>query len=354
MSLNGDTQAYERWLAIQCDVLKHDLKRKHKKMSQDAFVFLRATYYRWARKILDWCPEVAKAPKVRAIGDAHTENFGIWRDGEGRLVWGVNDFDEAAVMPYTLDLLRLATSAALAPDPELSLEESCTAILAGYREGLITPRPILLDEREIWMRDYVVITDEDRQAFWDEVKNYPDAEPPRSVKAQLIASLPKRGQVVRFCTRVKGTGGLGRPRYVAVAEWRGGQIVREAKAFVPSAWNWARGLSPDRSIFLKVATGRFRSPDPLLDTDERFICRRIAADSTKVELGSHAGSKLKHKLLHAMGFDLGAIHAAQPRHARRIGEDLGEQRASWLISATETASATIKKEHRDWRALMKA
>jgi Uncharacterized protein conserved in bacteria (DUF2252) len=95
MSLNGDTQAYERWLATQCDVLKHDLKRKHKKMGQDAFVFLRATYYRWARKILDWCPEVAKAPKVRAIGDAHTENFGIWRDGEGRLVWGVNDFDEA-------------------------------------------------------------------------------------------------------------------------------------------------------------------------------------------------------------------------------------------------------------------
>jgi len=141
---------------------------------------------------------------------------------------------------------------------------------------------------------------------------------------------------------------------VAVAEWRGGQIVREAKAFVPSAWNWARGLSPDRSILLKVATGRFRSPDPLLDTDERFICRRIAADSTKVELGSHAGSKLQHKLLHAMGFDLGGIHAAQPRHARCIGEDLDERRASWLISATETASATIKKEHREWRALMKA
>ena len=30
-------------------------------------------------------------------------------------------------------------------------------------------------------------------------------------------------------------GGLGRPRYVATAVWRGGKIVREAKAVVPSA-----------------------------------------------------------------------------------------------------------------------
>ena len=49
-----------------------------------------------------------------AVGDIHLENFGTWRDADGRLVWGVNDFDEAAEMPYALDLIRLATSALVA------------------------------------------------------------------------------------------------------------------------------------------------------------------------------------------------------------------------------------------------
>ena len=52
--------------------------------------------------------------RVLAVGDIHLENFGTWRDADGRLVWGVNDFDEAAQMPYVLDLVRLAASALLA------------------------------------------------------------------------------------------------------------------------------------------------------------------------------------------------------------------------------------------------
>jgi hypothetical protein len=56
---------------------------------------------------MDIVPELADAPKVLAVGDIHLENFGTWRDADGRLVWGVNDYDEAADMPYTLDLLRL-------------------------------------------------------------------------------------------------------------------------------------------------------------------------------------------------------------------------------------------------------
>jgi hypothetical protein len=40
-----------------------------------------------------------------------------------------------------------------------------------------------------------------------------------------------------LCLRVKGGGSLGRARYVAIAEWRGGHILREAKAIVPSAWD---------------------------------------------------------------------------------------------------------------------
>jgi hypothetical protein len=52
-----------------------------------------------------------------AVGDLHLENFGIWRDAEGRLVWGVNDFDEAHPMAFTNDLVRLAVSATSHDNP---------------------------------------------------------------------------------------------------------------------------------------------------------------------------------------------------------------------------------------------
>ena len=125
-----DNDEYETWLAKQCEVVKRDLKKKHKRMAESPFRFLRATYFRWARKIEEVLPALANAPQVLAVGDAHLENFGTWRDAEGRLVWGVNDFDDAALMPYAFDLVRLATSAKLSPDLAQP-EEAAAAILAG-------------------------------------------------------------------------------------------------------------------------------------------------------------------------------------------------------------------------------
>jgi uncharacterized protein (DUF2252 family) len=62
------------------------------------------------------CPDLAKAPKVLAVGDLHVENFGTWRDVEGRLVWGINDFDEAAALltPTTCAWPRVRWSPSLA------------------------------------------------------------------------------------------------------------------------------------------------------------------------------------------------------------------------------------------------
>ncbi len=85
-------------------------------MKADVFMFFRATYYRWAQIWPQVCPELANAPRVLAVGDLHVENFGTWRDLEGRLIWGVNDFDEAWPMAFTIDLVRLAVSAHLAAE----------------------------------------------------------------------------------------------------------------------------------------------------------------------------------------------------------------------------------------------
>ena len=349
MSFRNDNDAYEAWLARQCDVVARDLDYKHRRMKKNAFIFLRATYFRWAKKIPTLCPDLMDAPQVLAVGDLHLENFGTWRDADGRLVWGVNDFDEAAVMPYLLDLVRLATSIQLAPDLAVSHRAAAEALLNGYREGLAQPQQALLDEGETWLRPYAVGADDKSKKFWKEVAGYPKATPPRKVADALVASLPEGAEIIRFCSPVKGGGSLGRPRYVAVAFWRGGQVLREAKALVPSAWTWAHGEKSKTSNFLELANGQFRAPDPFLDVRDKFILRRIAADSRKIELGDAAGSELRISLLRAMGFDLASIHAAGSPGARALRADLKKRPRGWLSAAAKTAVAAVNRDYEAWR-----
>ncbi|HVV46762.1 MAG TPA: DUF2252 family protein [Bryobacteraceae bacterium] len=123
-------------------------------MRQAIFPFFRATFYRWAELWPEICPECAGAPALLAAGDLDVENFGTWRDIEGRLIWGINDFDEASRMPYTIDLVRLATSAHLAIETEqleIARRDACNALLAGHRECLESGgRPWVLGGEHPW------------------------------------------------------------------------------------------------------------------------------------------------------------------------------------------------------------
>src|SRR5262245_63975334 len=161
------TRAYEKWLRAQLgrEIVEKDLRKKHQKRAEGSFPFLRATYWRWAETILDLCPELAGAPPVLAVGDIHLENFGTWRDADGRLVWGVNDFDEAAEMPYPLDIVRLAVSAELAGVRGTSPGMICKNILKGYVDGLDDPKPYVLDRHNEWLRNIVVVSDAERKSF---------------------------------------------------------------------------------------------------------------------------------------------------------------------------------------------
>ena len=147
----------------------------------------------------------------------------------------------------------------------------------------------------------------------------------------------------------KGVGSLGRPRYVAIAKWRGGRIVREAKALVPSAWDWAHRQSKPASRAMELARGAYRSPDPHLAVVDRFIIRRLAADSRKISLGDHAGEELHASVLRVMGFDLGAIHAADSARRRKIWAHLDGLPQDWLRENARNATAEMEADFRAWR-----
>ena len=99
MNIVDSTASYERWLEGRIPLVRADVAEKHDLMAASPFTMLRATFYRFLELFLESCPDLAKATRILAIGDLHLENFGTWRDAEGRLVWGINDFDEAASYP---------------------------------------------------------------------------------------------------------------------------------------------------------------------------------------------------------------------------------------------------------------
>lgn len=170
MNIKKATQKYEAWVAKRAVLVEPDLALKHRRMAEDEFSFLRATFYRWVQLWPGVCPDLAKAPSVLAVGDLHVENFGTWRDVEGRLIWGVNDFDEAYPLAYTNNLVRLAMSAHLAIAANhlaVDAADACGRILAGYMDGLEAGgQPFVLEEEHGWLRELALGELRDPVRFW--------------------------------------------------------------------------------------------------------------------------------------------------------------------------------------------
>jgi uncharacterized protein (DUF2252 family) len=220
MHCKDATKSYETWLRSRTRVIESDLRVKHQEMSADIFSFMRATFYRWLELWKEHSAELANAPVVLAVGDLHVENFGTWRDQEGRLIWGVNDFDEAFALPYTNDLVRLAASAHLAISANhlaLRPADACDAILKGYAKGLKEGgSPFVLAEQHEWLRSTVAGELRDPVGFWQRLNDLPTIKTriPREATRVLASAMPSRKMRYRVVHRVAGLGSLGRQRFV--------------------------------------------------------------------------------------------------------------------------------------------
>src|SRR3954463_2232628 len=93
----------------------HAFRVKFRKMAADPFAFYRGSaclFYADMAEVDDpWADE--QTSTVWIHGDLHAENFGTYMNYDGRMVFDVNDFDEAYLGLFSWGLRRFVARLAL-------------------------------------------------------------------------------------------------------------------------------------------------------------------------------------------------------------------------------------------------
>jgi hypothetical protein len=352
MNIIESTRRYEAWIAKRTALIPADIQLKHRRMREEVFPFLRATYYRWAQVWPEVCREHTDAPVVLSVGDLHVENFGTWRDADGRLVWGVNDFDEVHPLPFTNDLVRLGVSARLAISAgQLAVAPKTVAfdILDGYADCLkVGGRPFVLADSSTPLREMARNRLNSPELFWKKLSRYAPGRklPPDEITHALRTLLPDPATPLRFVHRIAGLGSLGKQRFTAIGNWAGGSVAREAKALTPSACVWASGGDHTAHIrYEEILHRSVRCPDPLVTIRGDWLLRRLSPDCFRIELTDLPRERDESQLLYSMGWETANIHLGTAR-PKTLRKDLDKRRRKWLHHA---AHAMLDHLLADWK-----
>jgi hypothetical protein len=356
IDIQSATSGYEGWMRSCTKVIQTDLRSKHKQMRESPFQFLRGTFYRWAQLWPSVCTDLCDAPEVLAVGDLHVSSFGTWRDAEGRLCWGVDDFDEAYPLPYTNDLVRLAASLKIVIDAEeisIKFRAGCNAILDGYmqclREG---GRPIVLAERERKLGKLGADSFKPPSNFWEKLNSLPSIRRnlAKNLKRALEKTLPDAGMEYKVVMRKAGLGSLGQERFVAIGKWQGGCIAREAKLMIPSACSWLNDqIGHRQSRYEEAISSAVRSPDPFQVIDGPWLIRRLSPDSNPIDIQTLPKRSDEEMLLFAMGTESANVHLGTKPQSKRILEDLKRKKRGWLEDAAVRMAKIIEKDWNRYR-----
>jgi uncharacterized protein (DUF2252 family) len=106
---------------------------KLRRMLEDPFTFFRGTDHLFVDNWPTLRP-VEVGPDILICGDLHLENFGSYRTAEGDFRYDINDFDEVAVAPNSIDLVRCTTSIFLAAEQWKLTPTRATGMALAYLE----------------------------------------------------------------------------------------------------------------------------------------------------------------------------------------------------------------------------
>jgi uncharacterized protein (DUF2252 family) len=117
-------------------------RRKFRKMAASPFAFYRGSaslfYADLTGAYADSSFRSDRTSRVWIHGDLHAENFGTYMNSSGRLVFNVNDFDEAYVGPFSWDLKRFAASVALIGYAKALSDDVISALVTAFARSYLT------------------------------------------------------------------------------------------------------------------------------------------------------------------------------------------------------------------------
>jgi uncharacterized protein (DUF2252 family) len=313
---------------------------------------------------------LTRDPIVLAVGDLHVENFGTWRDSDGRLVWGVNDFDECHPLPFSHDLVRLSTSAWLAIDAgDMALPpgDASAAILAGYTKSLQAGgKPFVLVDKSSPLRTMARERLNTPEKFWQKMFSHPPVRlsVPTGALHAIRELLPERLLPLKFLHRIAGLGSLGKQRFTGIGNWRGGPIVREAKALTISACHWAAAnaggasvpaspvrkqqIKGSRILYEEILRRAVRCPDPMVIVRGNWLVRRLSPDCFRIRLVNLPQKRDEQDLLYSMGWETANIHLGSATPAVLL-QNLKRKRKTWLHDDARIMRGQTLDDWKTWR-----
>lgn len=372
------------------------LRRKFKLLRRDPFAFFRGTCHLFY-ETLPRRAVFSSAPAVLVCGDLHLENFGTYK-GDNRLVYfDVNDFDEAALAPCTLELVRFVASLLLAAAHlKLSAPQAaklCRGFLGAYRDAIADGKPRwverstaggmvkdLLHALKRRTRGELLARRTERVKGKRRLRldgNHARVAPAdRSRIGRLLKRFaattgqPRFYRLLDVALRITGNGSLGIERYVLLVEGEGSpanNYLLDLKLALPSVLAPAVGLRQPKwasEAQRVVGTQRILQAIPpallhaVIDGGRTYVLKEMQPSADRLDLALWQGHIER---LEAVVKTMAEVAAwAQLRGCSRHGAasvaDL--QRfacgATWEKTLMAAAKDSCMRTHAQWRTYCKA
>ncbi len=368
------------------------LALKYHAMRASPFAFYRGTCHLFHDRL----PESGlfrSAPPVWSCGDLHLENFGTYK-GDNRLVYfDINDFDEAAMAPATVDLVRAATSLVVAGTSARLGNASINALLQNF---LMTYRQTLATGKSSWVEaetSHGLIRELFRQAGQRTRAAFLERRTKRvrgrrrfridgarllpvapATYAGVVAFIdafarsqphPDFFRVLDVARRVAGTGSLGVDRFAILVEGKGSpdaNYLLDLKEAMPSvaAMHWPTLQPAWPSQAQRICSIQYRmqaTPMAFLHAlpwkGASYVLRALQPSEDRILLPATGGSV--DRLLGVVGTMGQCLASAQLRSAGRDGSAIADvliafaAKKKWPAKVTELAHEMGRITLHDWQ-----
>lgn len=330
------------------------VQRKIAKMVVSPLAFLRGSAPLFYEMLAEH-PELLEGPAEEGhlCGDAHVENFGVFRTehakGKGgadsesaAFVFDVNDFDETVIGPWRLDVLRLLASVVLAGREFTAAGPQIIALLRALLDAYVgaaflgralpgAPPPVARlfakaekrGAREMLESRTKVVGNTRRFVIGERYLALPPelSTGARQAFADYVTALgesPRKGHydVVDLAFRVAGTGSLGALRVAVLTRGKdepdGGWLFDMKEQGAPAAASLCK--VPDEDGSARVLAGMracLESPPRMLGVTKlgatSLLVRRLAPQEDKLDLTRIAKDELED-VARLLGALLGRAH----------------------------------------------